>query len=95
MNRFKLSHKDITPDMDSVTDESVHYWAFLYWRGELEIFEESLGVAEAEEQISFFRYCVIEAKKIIVELYNKLVEMSEFNQELIRKPEWMDEFLAE
>ena len=93
MNRFKPTHRDITPDMNSVTDESLHYWSFIYWRGELEIFEEALEVAKTEEQIEFFRYCIIEAKKIIVELYNKLIKMSEFNK-LIRKPEWMDEFLA-
>ena len=90
-----LSSKNITEDMESVTDATVHYWAFLHWRDELAYYRQTLEDAQDEEHIKYLCHCIVEAKKLIVELYNKLVQMPEFNQGLIDEPEWMEHFLRE
>ena len=94
MDRFKLSAKDIKEGMAEVTEASVHWWAYLYWMDELKDYEESLRNALDDEQIGFFRYCVVEAKRIIVELYEKLIKMPEFSEGVLSKPDWMDEFMT-
>lgn len=91
---LELSSKDITEDMASVTEANVNYWAFLHWRDELAYYNEALKYAQDEEEIKFNCHCIVEAKKLIVELYNKLIQMPEFEQGLIDKPEWMQQFFA-
>jgi hypothetical protein len=93
MSRFDLNAKHITDDMMSATEVNVLWWAYLYWRDLLRENEQWLSKADGEADIEYWRYQVVEAKKIIVELYQKLIQFSEFQDGVINEPEWMEEFL--
>lgn len=88
MDRFKLSIKDKKPGMQEVTEINVYWWSYLYWSNELKDFMLKLKDANGD-QIGFYRYCVVEAKTIILDLYKKIT--SEGYD--LPAPEWMDEFL--
>lgn len=92
MDRFNLSAKDIKPGMMDVNEVNVYWWAYLYWREQLNTFEDALRNTDDKDMISCFRYCVVEAKKILIELYQKLIQICG-DDGWISKPEWMDEFL--
>lgn len=97
----KFTIKDVTPNMGSATDFNIHWWAFLRMLDSVETHEKALksclagndaeSVAECIKEAICYR--IIESKKIVVEIYNKLTTFEEFKTGLIEKPDWMDEFL--
>ena len=95
MNRFDLSIKDVKDGMLSATEYNVYWWAWIYWMRSLNGYTESLMNVDAADVdgIGFYRYCVIEAKKVLSEMYEKMVQMPQFQGGWLDKPEWMDEFL--
>lgn len=89
---LKSTLKDITENIISVTDTSICYWAYLYWRDELAYYECALAEARAkqdEEEISSCLDDIVVAKKVMTDLYNKLIQMPEIEADIICKPEWM------
>lgn len=92
--KFNCAISDVTDNMISVTDYNVYWWSLLYWESRLDELEESLenNVNQSEDMKAFYKYSIVEAKKLIVEIYNKLLTFKEC-QGLIQKPYWMDNFL--
>lgn len=88
-----LTSKKITEDMAIITETNLHYWAFLYWQDELSYCVGALDDTQDEKQIEHFCHRIVEAQKLIVELYNKLRQMPDFDQELIFEHGWMQHFL--
>ena len=95
MSKFKLSVKDVRPDMCEVTDASICWWAYLHWRDELAEAETCLNDSshrQSQDEIEFYQYQVIEAKCVLAQLYDKLKEMPEFSQ-ILEEPDWYDKFM--
>ena len=93
---LKSTSKDITENIISVTDAAICHWAYLYWMDELAYSERTLAEAIAEQDEEEIFSCLDDiavAKKVMTELYNKLIQMPEIEGYIICKPEWMDECL--
>lgn len=93
MNKFNVSINDIKDNMMTVTEPNVYWWSYCYWDRERRDAEEKLKTATDKEEISFYRFCLVEAMKILSELYDKLITMPEFKDGMLSKPDWMDSFL--
>ena len=79
-------------DIESVTDENILYWAFLYWIGELDYFEEALELAKNKEQIEFLCNSIVEANVILEKIYHKLITLTEFDVGLLGNIDWLNKF---
>ena len=79
-------------DIESVTNETIIYWAFLYWIDELDCFEEALEETKDKEQIEYLCNSIVEANVILLELYNKLVAIPEFDIRQFGNVEWLNRF---
>ena len=92
MDRFNLTIDDVGPGMQKVTETNVYWWAYLYWMNELNDFTSRLKDAKDDNDIGYCRYSIVEAKKIILDLHEKLISMPEFKGYDFPAPEWADEF---
>lgn len=93
MDRFNLTIDDVSPGMQKVTETNVYWWAYLYWTNELNHFTSRLKTAKNNDDIGYCRYCIVEAKKIILDLHKKLISMPEFKGYEFPTPDWADTFL--
>lgn len=93
VNRFKLSAKDIKPDMMEATEVNIYWFAYLYLRDRLRENEECLRKAENAEDIGWCRYQVVETKKLLCELYDKLLQYPNFQDGALEHDDWVEEFL--
>lgn len=107
MKNFKANINQVNEFMSSATDFNITYWAYLYWENVLKDLENDLDAREAdwskmsegiaENAKAFYKYQIVEAKKIISELYFKLQAMPEIQrvpeQMFNIKPKWLDDFL--
>lgn len=93
MNRFKgLTIDKIQDDMCLVNKASIHWWAYCYWREELRDSMEKLESSVTEDDIGFYRYHVLDARQVLIKLYNRMVVMPEFSEGWLPREDWMDEF---
>lgn len=90
----KLTIKDVVEGMHSATESNICWWAFFHMEESLKVHEDALRSSEdASENIkATIKYHIVETKKILVELYDKLMAFDDYKN-LIEKPAWMDEFL--
>lgn len=94
MDRFNnLTIDNVGPGMEKLTETNAYYWAYLYWTNELKHDMSKLEIADNKDDIGYYRYCIIEAKNIIIDIYRKLITMPEFKGYDFPPPDWMDEFL--
>lgn len=97
MNKYNLNIEKVTDTMISATEYNVYWWAFLHMSDTLKLFETSLRDADANKDSDdikgWYRYNIVECKKVLVEIYEKLITFKECQNGIIQKPDWMDEFL--
>lgn len=91
-NKLNSKNINVIDEIERVNDASILQWAFLYWIGELDSFEEALEEEKSGERIKYLCDSIVEANLILVEIYNKLIAIPDFDIAMLGNVEWMNKF---